>query len=392
MSEFNNILKNGELSIKDHKQLIHLLNGLIIENKKIFERLPYSVQQQLGFDIYRMKLFKFEQVDDIFAKTLFSPIELGKQVAILVDAFKSLLRSNISLQVHHKVLDAREEQALKEKVNLVKVTFSSGPASTTASTTLSPLVYSPIDTKWWIDASVASTAIAGPSIINQYRDHLNLNIPNKSKNLASVYTLLQSSLNILFTNNAIINTNTGIDLNLLGSSNNIKVSDLNSIYIKNETIKTNNKTIDIGGALSLYDALRYLIDYIRILIGTIISTFVSLLPKGTSLNAWSNRLKNLTNINNSGSSHDTIVSAFGTHESGKGILTKLNELNNLLGNNKFDISKSKTQVNSIPTGVSTIRILTGGSTSINTDPYYEKYIKYKAKYQTLKKQLNKFLQ
>ena len=72
MSEFNNILKNGELSIKDHKQLIHLLNGLIIENKKIFERLPYSVQQQLGFDIYRMKSFKFEQVDDIFAKTLFS--------------------------------------------------------------------------------------------------------------------------------------------------------------------------------------------------------------------------------------------------------------------------------------------------------------------------------
>ena len=71
------------------------LSELIIENRKLFEKLNYDVQQKFGFEMYRMKLFKFEQVNDILAKSMFYPFELGKQMASLVEAFKDLLKTNL---------------------------------------------------------------------------------------------------------------------------------------------------------------------------------------------------------------------------------------------------------------------------------------------------------
>ena len=121
MYNFNKIFKNSELNVKDHRQLIFILNELILENRKTFEKLPYSIQEQFGFDMYRIKLFKFEQFDNMFAKFMFSPIELNKQVAVLINTLKNLLLSNISLQVHLKVLNDREKKVLEEKVQLIKV-------------------------------------------------------------------------------------------------------------------------------------------------------------------------------------------------------------------------------------------------------------------------------
>ncbi len=584
MNDFNNILKHSELNIKDHKQLIHLINALIMENRKMFESLPYGVQQQLGFDMYRMKLFKFEQVDDVFAKSLFSPFELGKQVALLVDAFKNLLMSNISLQVHHKVLDAREEQALKEKVSLVKVTFSSGSSgsplfkktskkakkvpvtylggvyfkpnttdydnqittflqdrtsgggtvadvyneldallqfiftnwsvynkgkpvkapfttyqdfpfdrkliadlksnSTTDPNLLASLeyleklvqiivyvrlideqrlvpkytftfakplssitlfekwkelikssdrilkkddlglkadgdyiydlfnplgltltsvtirkpskavagpVYTAVDPNWWIDATAASSATPGPGIKGQFKDHLNNSIPDASKKLSDAYGRLESALKILFINSVIIMTYTGIDLAALGSSDNIKVSDLDQIYTNNTTNKTTNEKIDVGGSLSLYDALKYLIDYIRILIRTILATvnYNSTNIKRSTANNWNGILNSLTGLNTK-SSDTAMNNGFNKVDSAIGILEKFNKLQRLPTpyNMSTDTTTSVVQLTVSPntlTGGSNINFNIDSDSSI--DPYYEKYMKYKAKYQQLKKEL-----
>ncbi len=86
-----------------------------------------------------------------------------------------------------------------------------------------------------------------------------------------------------------------------------------------------------------------------------------------------------------------MIEGFNKTNHDKGIVEKFYNLHKT-----YDISSDTIKVSAIPSSIDptkVIRELTGGSnknnfnSDINTDPYYEKYIKYKAKYQTLKNQL-----
>lgn len=376
MNNINNILNTSEIIVKDHKKLIYLLNALILENRKMFETLPYQVQQQLGFDMYRIKLFKFEQVDDIFAKSMFQPLELGKHVALLVESLKNLLKSNISLQVHHKVIEEREKEALEEKIHLMKVTFSSGSSSSSGSG--SPLPYKLLDPDWWLPGATVVIGLGTKSIQDQYKDHLTkLSNDVKKKAIKDVYNAIVQLLTIIYNNAAKFGVTKGTDpLNI--SFADIKDGISNSVSLP-----------DSRDGLTARTVITFLFFQILHLFKVIFETLLK--RKGVLLDNTIRAINNAVGLTLKSADINTLPGLLSNNT------TNFNDLYNKLNAGAPEIPKTKTtaKIPAIPkinllTDTTSVNyngsILTGGALN-HIDPYYEKYLKYKAKYNELKKQL-----
>jgi hypothetical protein len=401
MNDLSKILNNGELVIKNHNQLVYLLNELIIENRKLFEKLNYDVQQKFGFEMYRMKLFKFEQVDDVFAKSMFQPFELGKQMATLVEAFKDLLKSNLSLQIHHNVIEQRQKAELEDKINLFKVKLGSSSSSTSLKSGISstgsksgssgssgsgssgsPTPYTLHEPSWWLPGATAVTGSGTKLIKDQYNEHLdNLINPLKDKVVAKeikdAYDAIVELLTIIYKNSSKFGVTYGVNV-LDVSFNDIKTA-----------ISTSKSLPDSSDGLKSQFVITSLFTRILTLFKLIFETLykknrdntISAINNATGLTlsvaTFNNIIKNLQSSTTTFSDLFNRLKAGVTGTPGKpGKKGKL-AIPAILA---IDLSSDTTTINYDST------ILTGGALN-NEDPYYEKYLKYKAKYNTLKKQL-----
>ena len=125
----NNIksLINGRLviNVKNYRDFFQSINLVITENKMLFDKLPLSVQNSLGTDLYGLKQLNVDQYDNILAKSLFQPDQFNKHVNYLISILKYLLTTHVSLLFHNKNIQPDEKYQLETKINTMNIAVNS---------------------------------------------------------------------------------------------------------------------------------------------------------------------------------------------------------------------------------------------------------------------------
>jgi len=383
MSEYLDIINSQNLKFKDHKQLINLLNGLILENRNLYDLLPNKLQDSLGHNIYAIKMFKFEQLDDIMAKTMFEPTQFGKQISKLVEVLKDLLLTHVGLQVQHRKINEQQRKELNAKVRLLPINLGPGPIVPLVPFIPPPPVALGDDT---LDPNNFVELFPSKAL---YNNELNdLFIINAGKTLNDLYTSLDNALDNLIQNINYYNRASPLTKAVL------TYNDINQLELDTNTDALLAYSLaNVAGGDTLLNAKLNLVRYIKnLLLGIFICFIINSKLQPGNLNR--NRLVMVQPLPivlplardeyTRWFNLDTIVNLINPLI---GVATQIHQIlrlrmggNNLLTRRNTGLTDAEFNRNVILAG--------GGIDLINndiTENSYNKYLKYKQKYMELKK-------
>jgi hypothetical protein len=120
MYNYLDILQKPETKLKNYKKILDLINGLILENKNIYNGLSNNVKNNLSFDLYFLNQFNTNkynvllgQKDPIFEHDLFT-----REFKQLIETLKNLLIIYVTLLTVSKRIDENKKNLRKQLFNI----------------------------------------------------------------------------------------------------------------------------------------------------------------------------------------------------------------------------------------------------------------------------------
>jgi hypothetical protein len=233
MSNINKLLSNPNLLFASQNELVNLINELMIQNRELYDRLPFDVQNHLGANLYGIQLIKNYNQSDLFGNTIFNKQQIVNDLGELLITVKVLLKTKNAIQ--EKIKAVEEAKAEKERRDLEI-----------------------------IRAAITKPVVSGPVFIElknsyaEYQAHRDLLI---GKELKDLYVELNEALEYIFNNRDLIK-GPGNTSFISKSKEEISLKEIDQ-YIKNNLI---NKVYTIlPSGLELWEAKDFLLNHARIL-------------------------------------------------------------------------------------------------------------------------------
>ncbi len=344
----SNIIKfiNQELGFINQNDIVRLINDLIIQNRTLYDKLPWEIQKYLGANVYGTQLIKQTNKFELYGKNIFDQSQLNQDFKKLVLVLNELIKSNKSLKDHVKAVEEDQKKKEQEKLQIIEAAISQP------------------------EIPVISDFIELYKSKSEFNAELK-KLHGKNIKIQKAYDLLKKLLDNIFSNKKhFVSISSTIDANSITLDNlQNMLSDTTINKEKYYKIKT------ISGA-NLFDAMHNIIQSSIIIIKYL---FLTLQEK-----KWNTEIEMLTNNKkNSSNSIDDILNEFKLNP----ILSTLDSiLNRTRGKSKIK-NQTISNINEI-----TSLVLTGGSNKeldvlIDDEKIKKKYLKYKAKYIQLRAQL-----
>ena len=356
--------------------LVKLINDLIIKNQKLNEELQKNNLDINMSGIQPLNIPGTDQINNIFSNDAI----INKDVNELLETVKALL-------VTKKALTNRINQVneIKKKQEQEKIAYAYG----TSAPPRDPLT-------WWFGRTIPAGADSiEVKYKKQFNDILTTLAPIRGvipqPTLKDAYRRLVEALGLIFDNKKDFLDDTGAKLDVSDVSD-IKIGDINLTLKDNTTKKPDYEKIDTGSGLTLYDAKLNLINYTRMLLRIILNIISQKMSydyvrirRSYIKNEWVHCFEHLLNLKYNRVdlklTSDKLLQQF---KKTNGILKRLNDTT--YTTYPIKISTDVTKIVNTPGLIGGFNI---GLSDLNSqnDEYYQKYLKYKLKYQKLKAKL-----
>jgi hypothetical protein len=124
MSDIIRLLNNPELAFKSQVELVNLINNLILQNRSLYDKLPWEVQKYLGANIYGVKLIQQPSKPDLFGRNIFGQGHLNRDVNQLLLVLKEVVKTNKSLKGHIQAVEEDTKKKEADKINMIEDALS----------------------------------------------------------------------------------------------------------------------------------------------------------------------------------------------------------------------------------------------------------------------------
>jgi len=233
MSDILKLLSNPNSVLTSQNELVNLINELMIQNRDLYDRLPMNVQNDLGANVYGIKLIRNYNRGDWLATAMFNKKKIVNDIGELISTVKILLDTRTAIKEQIQSVEDVKGEKERRDLEIIRAAISK------------PVAPGPVFEE--LKSSAKEYSLYRQSLIGQ--------------ELKDLYNELDKALEFIFTNRYFIKGMAGVpfksktkeEISLLEIQEYLKYNSTNRVYNK------------LPSGLEMWKAIELLLQHVRTL-------------------------------------------------------------------------------------------------------------------------------